>query len=398
MSAGRTATSFHASPRSAGVARIQGQDAMKKTIAIIVGTRPEAVKMAPVYRALEASAHLRGVLISTGQHRELLEATLAPLELHPDHNLEVMSPGQTLNQVVVRVIDRLAPLLTTLAPAAVLVQGDTTTVLAAALAAYHLGIPVGHVEAGLRTYDHTNPFPEEANRQLVDRLATWCFVPTEGSRAHLLAERIEPARIHVTGNTVVDAMVWAAARSRFRCPPNTVLVTLHRRESFGQPLRQILLGVRDFLDAVPEARVLWPLHPNPHVGEAAREVLADHARVQIVSPLDYLDLAGALASCRLVLTDSGGLQEEGPSLGKVVLVAREVTERPEGLAQGRNRLVGRTREGVRTAMEQAWSEPAYTGPIPAPNPYGDGHAGARIAGILEAALLREGEGSCTSST
>lgn len=367
------------------------------SIAIVVGTRPEAVKVASVYRALRAGGRLTPVLISTGQHRELLESALTPLELHADHQLDVMSPGQSLNQITARVIERLSPVLEQLAPAAVLVQGDTTTVLASALAAYHLKIPVGHIEAGLRTYDHENPFPEEANRQLVDRLSRWCFAPTEAARAHLLSERIDASRVHVTGNTVIDALLWAAGKSRYACAPGTVLVTLHRRESFGEPLREILRAVRDFLDAVPDARVLWPVHPNPHVVAAAREVLADHARVALVDPLGYVDLAGALASCKLVLTDSGGIQEEGPSLGKVVLVAREVTERPEALTAGRNRLVGRTRSGVRDALAIAWAEPAFDGPLPAPSPFGDGAAGDRIATIL-AAETSETAPACTSST
>ena len=341
--------------------------------------------MAPVYRAVARAGRFTPVLVSTGQHRELAESALGPLELEPDHRLDVMSPGQTLNQITARVIDGIAPLLERIAPAAVLVQGDTTTVLAAAIAAYHLKLPIGHVEAGLRTYDHDNPFPEEANRQLVDRLSTWCFVPTEGARRNLLAERIPEDRVHVTGNTVIDALLWAAGRSRTTCAPGTVLCTLHRRESFGAPLREILRGLRDFLDLTPSARVLWPVHPNPNVVAAAREELGAHPRVALVDPLGYLDLAGALASSALVLTDSGGLQEEGPSLGKIVLVARDNTERPEALLGGRNRLVGRSREGVRRALIEAFAEPPHGGPFPAPSPFGDGRAGERIAEILSSA-------------
>ncbi len=359
---------------------------MKLPVAIVVGTRPEAVKMAAVHQAIAKSDTLHPLLISTGQHRELLDTALRPFGLVPDEELKVMTPGQSVNQVLTRVIDRIGPLFERMKPGAVLVQGDTTTVLAASLAAYHLRIPIGHVEAGLRTYDHDHPFPEEANRQLVDRLARFCFAPTESARQNLLSERIAEERIFVTGNTVIDALLFAAGRSRYACAPGTVLLTLHRRESFGEHLENILLGVRDFLEQVDEARVLWPVHPNPHVMGAARAVLSEHARVALCEPLDYLDLAGALASCRLVLTDSGGLQEEGPSLGKIVLVARETTERPEGLSQGRNRLVGRTRRGVERALIDAFSEAPYTGPIPAPSPFGDGRAGERIAEILERSL------------
>ena len=354
----------------------------RRTVALVVGTRPEAIKMASVYRALRASGDVQAILISTGQQRELLPTALGPLELVPDHHLDVMEADQTLNQVTVRVIERLSRLLEQIGPQALLVQGDTTSVLASALAAYSMRIRVGHVEAGLRTYDHENPFPEEANRQLVDRLSSWCFVPTESGRENLLAERIDESRIFVTGNTVVDALLWAAERSSYRCPENTLLMTLHRRESFGEPLQSILRALCDFLDATPEARVLWPVHPNPHVSDALDVLEEKKSRIDLVPPMDYRTFSGALASCRLILTDSGGVQEEAPSLGKIVLVAREHTERPEALDSRRNRVVGRKREGVRDALVQAWHDPPYRGPLPAPNPYGDGHAGERIARIL----------------
>jgi UDP-N-acetylglucosamine 2-epimerase (non-hydrolysing) len=279
----------------------------------------------------------------------------------------------------------LPPLLDRIRPEVLVVQGDTTTAFAAALAAYHQRIPVGHVEAGLRTYDHAHPFPEEANRQMIDRLCTWCFAPTALSRDNLLAERIPKERVLVTGNTAVDALLWAVARSQTRCPEGTVLITLHRRESFGEPLRDIALGVRDFLEATPGARALWPVHPNPNVGAVLDEVLAGCPRLERTSPMEYVAFTGVLASCRLVLTDSGGLQEEAPSLGKTVLVARETTERPEALATGQNRLAGRTRQGIRDALAASWKEPPYAGPLPAPNPYGDGRAAERIAAALRGA-------------
>lgn len=354
---------------------------MSDRVALIVGTRPEAVKMAPVHRALRATG-LQPVLISTGQHRELLETALAPLGLVPDHELAVMTEGQTLNQIASRVLERLPPLLERIRPAALLVQGDTTTSLAAALAAYHLKIPVGHVEAGLRTYDHEHPFPEEANRQLADRLCRWCFAPTEGARRNLLSERIDPAVIHVTGNTAVDSLLWMLERSEAEAGEPYLLVTLHRRESFGDPLRSLAGAVRDFLDRTPEATALWPVHPNPNVARVAEELLAGVERVRLVEPMGYAGFARALAGCRIVLSDSGGIQEEAPSLGKIVLVARETTERPEALEGGRNRLVGRDRETVARALAEAWKEEPYAGPLPAPNPYGDGRAGERIAEIL----------------
>lgn len=357
---------------------------MIKRAAIIVGTRPEAIKMAPVVRALAASGDFEPVLISTGQHRELLASALDPLGLSPDHDLEVMTPHQTLSGVAARVLDRLPPLLDRIRPEVLLVQGDTTTAFAAALAAYYQRVPVGHVEAGLRTYDEDHPFPEEANRQLVDRLSAWCFAPTTLSRDNLLAERIPADRVLVTGNTAVDSLLWAVARSEGRCAEGTVLITLHRRESFGAPLGEIALGLRDFLEATPAARALWPVHPNPNVARVLDEVLAGCPRLERAAPMEYVAFTGVLASCRLVLTDSGGLQEEAPSLGKTVLIARETTERPEALAGGKNRLAGRTRAGVRAALEAAWTEPPYQGALPAESPYGDGHAADRIVAALRA--------------
>lgn len=354
-------------------------------IAVIVGTRPEAVKMAPVHRALLA-ANLKPELISTGQHLDLLRSALVPLELVPAYELALMTPNQTPNGIASLILERMPPLLAGIKPAAVLVQGDTTTAFATALAAYHLGIPVGHVEAGLRTYDHSNPFPEEANRQLIARLTRWSFAPTELSKQNLLAERIDAGRIYVTGNTAVDSLLWmlerrhASASTPARAP--YLLLTLHRRESFGEPLRDILGAVTDFLVAEPAAEVLWPVHPNPAVRALANELFEHHPRVHLVAPLDYDAFATTLAGARTILSDSGGVQEEAPSLGKRVLIARETTERPEAVQSGHNVIVGRERAPLLTALLKAWQEPPYRGPLPTLNPYGDGHAATRIAKIL----------------
>jgi len=356
-------------------------------IALVVGTRPEAVKMAPVYWALQSCEGFDPVLISTGQHRELLQTAFEPLELVPDHNLAVMTRNQTSAEVIARVLDRLTSLLQEISPAALLTQGDTTSVLSASMAAYFMHIPVGHVEAGLRTYDHAHPFPEEANRQLVDRISRWCFGPTRGSCDNLRAERIDEDRIFETGNTAVDAILRARERSSFRCEDDTLLITLHRRESFGEPLIEILSGICDFLEATPAARALWPVHPNPRVQEAISHMAGRTERISCVDPMDYLDFAGAIGSCRLILSDSGGVQEEAPSLGRRVLVAREHTERPDALAEGLNRLVGRTRAGVRDALLEYWELPRYAGSLPAPNPFGDGRSGERIVEILRRDLL-----------
>ncbi|MFT5442870.1 MAG: UDP-N-acetylglucosamine 2-epimerase (non-hydrolyzing) [Myxococcota bacterium] len=366
-----------------------GQAGNKRSIALVVGTRPEAIKMAPVYRALLRSSTLAPVLISSGQHRELLQSAFEPLGLVPDFDLDVMTPGQTSSEVLSRVVDGAAKLLASLKPAALLVQGDTTTVHAAALAGYFARIPVGHVEAGLRTYDHENPFPEEGNRQMVDRISEWCFVPTQRSKENLLSERIAEERIFVTGNTAVDSILWAINRSDYTCEPNTLLVTLHRQESFGEPLREILLGICDFLDANPDVKALWPVHPNPRVQEAIDSLGTRAKSFECVAPMDYLTFSGALGTCRLVVTDSGGIQEEAPSLGKRVLITREQTERPEALAANMNVLVERKRESVSRALQLAWGAAAYEGALPAANPYGDGRSGEKITALLEAALTQK---------
>ncbi len=321
------------------------------------------------------------VLLSTGQHTDLLTTALAAFALTPAHDLGVMTAGQTPTAVAARVLERMPAVLAAVKPAAVLVQGDTMTALAAGLTAFYGGVPVGHVEAGLRTHDLANPFPEEANRQLLSRLARWHFAPTAAAAAHLRAEGITEG-VSVVGNTGVDALLDVVGRSKSQ--PCGVLVTLHRRESFGDPLRQVLGGLVDFLNATPDASAVWPVHPNPAVGAVAAEFT--HPRLTLVPPLGYAEFARHMAGCRLILTDSGGVQEEAPSLGKRVLVARDTTERPEAVDAGLNRLVGRDRRRVAAELARAWAEPPYAGPLPAPNPYGDGKAAGRITAVLRADL------------
>lgn len=341
--------------------------------------------MAPVYNALKEIPELEPVLISTGQHLDLLDSALRALRIAPDVSLSIMTKGQSPNDVLARVVQRLPPALAELSPYAVLVQGDTTSVLGAAIAAFHLGIRVGHVEAGLRTYDRSNPFPEEANRDLVDRLSTWCFAPTAEASANLRREGIGRERILVTGNTGVDALLWTLSQYELNVwTDDLVLITLHRRESFSSHLEDILNGIVDFLKETPEARAVWPVHPNPRVHEIAAKVLANETRVQQVEPLPYPQFIRLLTSARVVVTDSGGIQEEAPSLGKPVVVARDRTERPEALAGGANRLAGRNRETVYRELRRAWLETPYSGVIPAANPFGDGLAGRRIASHLTA--------------
>ena len=354
-----------------------------QSIALVVGTRPEAIKMAPVVRALREHSTLNTVLISTGQQTDLLRSALETFDLRPDFELGVMTQSQSLAVSAARILERLSPVLDQVKPTAVLVQGDTTTAFHAGLAAYYARIPVGHIEAGLRTYDLENPFPEEANRQMLDRISRWCFAPTTTSRDNLLAERIDADKIHLIGNTGIDALLWALNQTEPKPTAEPfVLMTLHRRESFGDALRNVLGGLLDFLNDVPEARVVWPMHPNPAVRAMAEEVSAENRRIAIVPPLDYLCFAQSMASCKLILTDSGGIQEEAPSLGKRVLVARDTTERPEAIHTGQNRLIGRDRGNVHAELLRAWNEPMYQGPIPATNPYGDGQAARRLAEIL----------------
>jgi len=310
------------------------------------------------------------------------------VEIEPDVSLDLMEEGQEPARVVSRVIDHVVPLLRQMAPRAMIVQGDTSTVLGAALAAWYLRIPIAHVEAGLRTGDLGDPFPEEGNRQLVDRLATWLFAPTPLAATNLAAEGLPANRVEVTGNTAVDEILVAAQKGGTPLPPGTILVTLHRRESFGGPMEAILGGLGDFLAAVPEARAVWALHPNPEMRRLAAS-RTDLDRLSIVRPMSYLDFAAALRSCRMVLTDSGGVQEEAPTFGVPCLVARDVTERPEAVLAGSNRVVGRTREGVHDALLEAWAAPPWTGPVPAPNPYGDGRAAERVARRLEKDLCEQ---------
>lgn len=349
---------------------------MSGTVLVVVGTRPEAIKLYPVYRCLQRSA-LRPILLSTGQHRSLLSDVLQDLQLSPDIDLDLMEPNQNQSRLLSRILNAFTDVLDQVHPLATIVQGDTTTVLGATLASYHAKVPVAHVEAGLRTYDHEHPFPEEGNRQLADRLARWCFAPTIAARDNLLSERISERAITVTGNTAIDSLLEFAGGEP-TIATNSVLVTLHRRESFGDYLEQILMGIRDFLDDEPEATILWPVHPNPHVQHAAYRIFSDISRARLIEPLRYSAMVRELRNCRFVLTDSGGIQEEAPTFGKRVLVARATTERPEAVAAGWSRVVGRERRIITQAMKTAWSEPGYAGPIPAPNPYGDGKAAERL--------------------
>lgn len=377
--------------------------------------------MAPVWFALRNSERLRPLLISTGQHRQMLDQAFAVFGLKPDVELGLMQPGQMLPDLTARVITAMTAYLREHRPAAVLVQGDTTTVLGTALAAFYEQVPIGHVEAGLRTYNYEAPWPEEMNRRLADPISRWCFAPTAWSASNLIGERIRSDQVHVTGNTVVDALLWvreklqrsdpAAAQVAARChipgdfaarylisdngrrlggsaaASRWILITGHRRESFGEGFDNICRAIARIAEKYPEVGLLYPVHLNPNVQEPVRRILGDNSRVALIPPVRYEDFIWLMDRCHFVLSDSGGVQEEAPSLGKPVLVMRTTTERPEGVDAGTCRLVGTTADViVREACELLDDAAAYARRSGLKNPYGDGRASMRIAEILSKEL------------
>ncbi len=364
------------------------------TVATIFGTRPDALKMAPVVtelRRFPQAVRLR--VIVTGQHREMLAQVLDLFAIRPDHDLQVMLERQSLAQIASRVLERLDPILAAERPDVVLVQGDTSTSCIAGLAAFYHQIPVGHVEAGLRTDNRYDPFPEEINRRLTGVLADFHFAPTAEAATNLAREGVPPERVYQVGNTVIDALLSVAeqpydfadpALAAAVAPPGPlVLVTAHRRENWGEPLHRIARAVRRLVAAFPEARVVFQLHKNPIVRDAVRAELSDVERVTLVEPQEYLPWVNLMKRCSLILTDSGGIQEEAPALGKPVLVMRETTERPEGVAAGTARLVGTDEGAIFDAAARLLRDPAeYQAMARAANPYGDGQAAARIRAIL----------------
>lgn len=371
--------------------------ARRTKVLVAFGTRPEAVKMAPVLRALEADEAFDVEVLATAQHREMLDQVVDLFDLHVDHDLDIMRASQTLDELTGRILAAAGPVLERTAPDAVLVHGDTTTAFALALASFYRQIPVGHVEAGLRSGDRYAPFPEEMNRRLVSNLATWHYAPTEGNRAHLRAEGVDPARIWVTGNTVIDALLETVDPAyRFANPAlrdaafgeaRVIGLTCHRRENLGAPMERIFEAVRDTVEAFPDVQVVYPVHRNPLVQEAAARILGDRPRILLIDPLDYADFSNFMARCCFMLTDSGGVQEEAPALDVPVLVLRDTTERPEALEAGCAALAGTSYAGVRAACEALLDDAAlYARMAAAPDPYGDGHAAERIVRALREAL------------
>lgn len=353
-------------------------------VLVLYGTRPEAIKMAPVVAALRRrGASFRLTVVSTGQHREMLAQVEGLFRLEPDFNLDLMRADQGLNDLSARALTAIDRALAEVAPDWLLVQGDTTSAMMAGIAAFHRRIRVGHVEAGLRTGDLDHPFPEEANRRILDVFAAALFAPTERSRRRLLAEGAAPAGVHLTGNTVVDALQAIAAELPEEPVGDEVLVTVHRRESFGEPIRRIFTAIQELALAFPHLRWVYPVHPNPNVQGPAHEILDSVPNVELHPPFDYLELVRRLRRARLVLTDSGGIQEEAPAFGKPTLVLRETTERPEGVEAGVALLVGSDRGRIVAAATRLLTDPAaYEAMARVTNPYGDGAAGERIAAIL----------------
>jgi UDP-N-acetylglucosamine 2-epimerase (non-hydrolysing) len=357
-------------------------------VAAVLGTRPEVIKLAPVVFELRRSLDAECVVIATGQHREMLDQMLGQFDLEPDVDLGVMRPDQRLSDLTAELMHGLGGALAELRPDWVLVQGDTTTTLCGALAAFYESVPVAHVEAGLRSGDQRAPFPEETNRRLVARVADVHFCPTPGSAANLLAESVPPNHVYVTGNTVIDALLWAVERARSLSPPvprtrpRRILLTLHRRESHGQAMRNVCDVVTRIVRR-GDTEVVFPVHRSPAVREVVLPSLARVEGIHLCEPLDYLDFIHVLDSSDLVLTDSGGVQEEAPALAKPVLVLRDTTERPEAVEAGVARVVGTTPAVVHSAVTRVLDDRrAYQAMAHAASPFGDGHASARIAAAL----------------
>ncbi|MBD2213671.1 UDP-N-acetylglucosamine 2-epimerase (non-hydrolyzing) [Nostoc linckia FACHB-104] len=362
----------------------------QKRVYIILGTRPEAIKLAPVIQVFQRSQDFESQVILTGQHREMVEQVMQLFNLKADGNLEIMQPQQSLSDITCRSLRGLETLFKESKPDLVIVQGDTTTAFAAALAAFYQKIPVGHVEAGLRTDELFNPYPEEANRRLISQITQLHFAPTPLAMENLQRSGVL-GEIHLTGNTVIDALLNVAAIEPACNIPGldwssyrTLLATVHRRENWGEPLQGIAQGFLQILDKFPDTALLLPLHRNPTVREPLQALLGNHPRIFLTEPLDYKELVGAIARSHLLLTDSGGLQEEAPSLGKPVLVLRETTERPEAVTAGTAKLVGTETENIVAAAAELLSNPiAYDTMANAINPFGDGKASDRILQIVK---------------
>ncbi|MEY8677301.1 non-hydrolyzing UDP-N-acetylglucosamine 2-epimerase [Granulimonas faecalis] len=362
---------------------------MKKILAVF-GTRPEAIKMCPLVNVLRSQPDRFAVSVCvTGQHRQMLDSVLSVFGITPDYDLSIMKPGQTLFDITSDVLLGMKDVIEDYGPDVVLVHGDTTTSFSAALASFYLHVPVGHVEAGLRTYDIESPFPEEFNRQAVDLITTYYFAPTQNARENLVKEGKDPSKVYVTGNTGIDALATTVKDDFTHSvldwvgDSRLILLTAHRRESLGDPMHHMFRAIRRITEDHPDVKVLYPVHLNPAVRRIAKEELAGNDRIRLIDPLDVIDFHNIMKSAHIILTDSGGIQEEAPSLGKPVLVMRDTTERPEGVVAGTLKIVGTQEDKIFEECNALLESPeAYRAMSQASNPYGDGHASERIASVL----------------
>lgn len=368
-----------------------------KKVMLVFGTRPEAIKMCPLVNELKSRRDLKTIICVTGQHRQMLDQVLETFNVEPNYDLSIMKDKQTLFDVTVNILTRIKEVLETERPDIVLVHGDTSTTFVTALACFYLQIPVGHVEAGLRTYNIYSPYPEEFNRQAVGIVSQYNFAPTEMSQNNLLREGKKAETIYVTGNTAIDALK-TTVRADYSHPDldwaadsRLIMLTAHRRENQGEPMHNMFRAIRRVMEEHPDVKAIYPIHMNPVVRKAAEEELSGCDRIRIIEPLDVLDFHNFLARSYMILTDSGGIQEEAPSLGKPVLVMRDTTERPEGIAAGTLKLVGTNEETIYQEFTRLLTDQnAYDTMAHASNPYGDGHACERIANILEGKPINMG--------
>ena len=366
-----------------------GEKQMKKVM-LVFGTRPEAIKMCPLVNELKTRKELETVVCVTGQHRQMLDQVLEAFQVEPDYDLSIMKDRQTLFDVTTNILNKIKEVLEKEKPNVVLVHGDTSTTFVTALACFYLQIPVGHVEAGLRTYNIYSPYPEEFNRQAVSIISQFNFAPTELSKENLLKEGKKEETIFVTGNTAIDALK-TTVREDYTHPDlewasdsRLIMITAHRRENLGEPMKHMFRAIRRVMDEHPDVKAIYPIHMNPVVREIADSILGDDERIRIIEPLEVLDFHNFLNRSYMILTDSGGIQEEAPSLGKPVLVMRDTTERPEGIAAGTLKLVGTEEETIYQNFKSLLeNKDEYEKMSKASNPYGDGHASERIADILQ---------------
>ena len=365
-----------------------------KKVMLVFGTRPEAIKMCPLVKELKTRSDIDTLVCVTGQHRQMLDQVLKAFDVVPDYDLSIMKEKQTLFDVTVNILERIRTVLEVEKPDVVLVHGDTSTTFTTALACFYLQIPVGHVEAGLRTYNIYSPYPEEFNRQAVGIIAQYNFAPTELSKENLLREGKNAETIYVTGNTAIDALKTTVRDDYYNehlewaSDSRLIMLTAHRRENLGEPLKHMFRAIRRIVDETPDIKVIYPIHMNPVVRQTANEILGDDDRIRIIEPLEVLDFHNFLSRSYLILTDSGGIQEEAPSLGKPVLVMRDTTERPEGIKAGTLKLVGTNEETIYAEFKRLLTDSEeYQKMSQASNPYGDGFASKRIADVLEGKSL-----------